>query len=182
MKKNKLLFIIILVVISFATLSAELIQLKQIKLSKKNGGYANGESWNSNSLLGKTNLIIYVDPDKMSDIKDFVSILEEKKFNKNKVDITYIVNTKATIIPTFIIKSKIKERAENDKEIAYVLDNDKVLVKNWQLTDNSANVLILSKRNRQLYHYSKKMNDKQIEIVLSIVENEMNKKNKLEEK
>ena len=167
---------LLLIIFGLLNLSATLIPIKQIKLAKKNGGYANGKSWNSDSLLGKTNVIIYVDPGKMSDVKDLISVLEEKNYNKNKLGLTYIVNTDATFIPTFIIKSKIKKRAEKTEKIMYVLDNDKVLVKNWQLTDNSANVLILNERNRQLYHYSQKMNDEQIEIVLNIIENEMNKK------
>lgn len=166
---------LLLIIFGLLNLNAKLIQIKQIKLSKKTGGYANGKSWNSDSLLGKTNVIVYVDPDKMSDIKNFISVLEEKNYNKNKLGLTYVVNTDATLIPTFIIKSKIKKRAENSK-ISYVLDNKKALVNNWHLTDNSANVLILNERNQQLYHYSQKMNDKQIEIVLNIIENEITKK------
>ena len=114
MKKSyKLIFGLIIAVNLLAASSAEQIQLKPIELSGKEGGYANGKVWKSNSLLRKTNILFYIDPDKIADIKQFVSDLESKKSQTNNVGITYIVNTKATLVPTFSFRLKLKRKQGN---------------------------------------------------------------------
>ena len=75
--KNKI--IILLVVSWLVNLHADLVQLKPIELAGKVGGYANGNSWKSDSLIGKTNVVFYVDPDKIIDVKNLISTLEVEK-------------------------------------------------------------------------------------------------------
>ena len=118
------IIILIILVTWFAILKAELTQLKPIQLCEKVGGFENGLVWKSDSLLGNTNVLIYVDPDKITDIKQCVSILEKENSRHNKFGITYIVNTKATLIPTFLIKSKIRRKAKNAENIFYILDKN----------------------------------------------------------
>ncbi|MCK4956374.1 MAG: hypothetical protein KAS49_01975 [Candidatus Cloacimonetes bacterium] len=103
MKLHKILFVLILIISFYINLTAELIQLESIKLSGKDGGYADGKDWSSDFLLGKINVIIYIDPDKFSEIKQFISDLK-------------------------LEKSKIKKKAKQSEAISYVLDNAKILV------------------------------------------------------
>ena len=164
--------IIILIILAtlFALLNAEPTQLKPIELCEKVGGSENGLVWKSDSLLGNTNVLIYVDPDKISDIKQCVSILEEENSKHNDFGITYIVNTKATLIPTFLIKSKIRNKAKQTQNVSYVLDKNKVLIDSWQLQDNSANILVLDSSNRVLYQYAGKLETSQIEKIMRKIE------------
>lgn len=158
----------------FAFLNAELTQLKSVELNEQVGGLENGLAWKSDSLLGNTNVLIYVDPDKISDIKQCVSILEEENSMHNDFGITYIVNIKATLIPTFLIKSKIRKKAKDSENISYILDKDKVLINNWKLQDNSANILVLDSSNRVLYQYAGKVETSQIEKIMRKIEISMN--------
>ena len=168
--------IIILIILAtwFALSNAERTQLKPIELCEKVGGSENGLVWKSDSLLGNTNVLIYVDPDKISDIKQCVSILEEENSKHNDFGITYIVNTKATLIPTFLIKSKIRKKAKQTQNVSYVLDKNKVLIDNWQLQDNSANILVLDSSNRVLYQYAGKVESTQIAKIIEEIEISIN--------
>ena len=170
--KNRIILLIL--VTWFASLKAELTQLKPIELCEKVGGFKNGLTWKSDSLLGNTNVLIYVDPDKITDIKQCVSILEKENSMHNEFGITYIVNTKATLIPTFLIKSKIRKKAKNTENISYILDKNKVLIDNWELQDNSANILVLDSSNRILYQYAGKIESTQIEKIMKEIEISIN--------
>ena len=105
----------------------------------------------------------------MSDIKQFVSILEEENSNDKTFEITYIVNTKATLLPTFVIQKKIRKKAENTKNVSFVLDKEKVLIDLWKLQDHSANILVLSSSNTILYQYSGKVKSDQIEKIMKVI-------------
>jgi len=158
-----------------AALKADLTQLKPIELGEKVGESENGSVWKSDSLLGHTNVLIYVDPDKINDVKECILILEEENSKHNKFGITYIVNTQATLIPTFLIKSKIRKKANNTENISYILDKNKVLINNWALRDNSANILVLDSSNRILYQYSGKVGLSQLKKIFEIIEISINK-------
>ena len=165
----KLISTLIITTTLFTVLNAKNIQLKPIKLCGNNGGYAKGGTWKSNSLLGKTNILIYTDPDKFSDLKQFVSDIEKEKMKNNNFDLTFIVNTEATMLPTFAIRSKIKSKAKVSTTINYVLDNDKILVDEWDLQDNSINVLVLDSLNQVQYQQICKVKPHQFKKIMKII-------------
>ena len=167
--------IVILVFILLTTLTAKEAKLKPIILSGDDGGYAKGSMWKSSYLLGKTNVLIYADPDKFSDIKQFVTDLEKEKFKNNNFGLTFIVNTEATMIPTFAIRSKIKKKAKESKTISYVLDNDKVLVKKWKLKDNNTNVLVLDSLNNVCYTHTGVVKPNNFKKIMEIINKEVKK-------
>ena len=163
-------FLIVTAVLCNA-LGAEEIPLKKIELNGKRGGNQEGESWASDSLLGKTNVLIYTDPDEFSNLKQFVSDIESEKMKKNNFDLTFIVNTEATMLPRFAIRSKIKSKAKKSATINYVLDNDKVLVDEWDLEDNSINVLVLDSLNQVQYQQTGKIKPHQFKTIMGIINN-----------
>jgi len=171
----RLILSIILLAMSSGVLNAEDIRLKQIVLNGKKGGYADGNIWTSNSLLGRTNVIIYVDPDNFSDIKQFVSDLEREKSKKDNFGLTFIVNTASTVIPNFAIRSKIKSKSKESPTVSYVLDNDKFLVDKWNLQDDSANVLVLDSSNRQQFLCSGNISSDDSKRIMGIINNCYNK-------
>ncbi|MEA3499844.1 MAG: hypothetical protein U9R41_02320 [Candidatus Marinimicrobia bacterium] len=130
MKKHKLIFGTIFVIVFLAILNAEQIQLNPIELSGKDGGYASGEKWNSNSLLGSKNVIIYADPDKMHSCTELINKIEKLRSKNDNFNITYIVNTEATIIPTWFIRSKIKKKEKNHRIFPMFLIMIRNLLKN----------------------------------------------------
>ncbi len=174
--KIRLIFVIVIILI--VSLNADLAQLKPLQLDNQSGGYADGSIWKSDFLIGNTNVIFYVDPDKRADVKNLISALEVRKEQNDDFTITYIVNTKATMKPTFLIKKMIKKMAEKSKTISYVLDYQKVLVKHWNLVDDCANVLILNDENQILHQFSGKINDAQIDEISKIIKKKFSKKEK----
>jgi hypothetical protein len=173
--KHKMIFTLILTAAMIVSFSVETVPLKPIELSGRNGGFASGKVWKSNSLVGKTNVLFYVDPDKISDVKQLISILETQKTKTDNFGITYIVNTKATLVPTFIIQSKIKKKAKESETISYVLDKKKVLVSEWELQNNSANVLVLDCSNKILFRSSGKILQDQVDNILKIIDTNIQK-------
>ena len=170
MKKiHRIFSILILLTLVFTELTAKDIQLKPIELCDDKGGYAKGGTWKSNSLLGKTNVLIYTDPDKFSDLKEFVSDIEKEKMMENNFGLTFIVNTEATMIPTFAIQSKIKSKAKRSTIINYILDNDKVLVDEWKLQDNDVNILVLDSLNQIQYQQTGKVKPDQFKKIMKII-------------
>ena len=168
------IIVLLILAIWFVTLKADPTQLKPIELCEKVGGSESGLVWKSDSLLGNTNVLIYVDPDKITDIKQCVSILEKENSKHNEFGITYIVNTKATLIPTFLIKSKIRKKAKNTENISYILDKNKVLIDNWKLQDNSANILVLDSSNKILFQYAGNVESTQIAKILEEIKISIN--------
>ncbi|NOR44923.1 MAG: hypothetical protein GQ534_04995 [Candidatus Delongbacteria bacterium] len=173
MMKNrfKQIAILTIVITLFTTLNARISQLDPIELSGDRGEYAEGGTWKSNSLLGKTNVLIYTDPDKFSDLKQFVTDIENEKMKNNNFDLTFIVNTEATMLPTFVIRSKIKSKAKTSKTINYVLDNDKVLVDEWDLRDNCINILVLDSLNQIQYQQTGIVRPDQFKKIIEILNN-----------
>ncbi|MCK5760787.1 MAG: hypothetical protein KAH33_05805 [Candidatus Delongbacteria bacterium] len=170
MKKiYNLIFTLAVIATLFTVLVAKEIQLKSIELCGDKGGYAKGGTWKSNSLLGKINVLIYTDPDKSSDIKQFVLDIEKEKIENNNFNLTFIVNTEATMLPTFAIRSKIKSKAKVSTTINYVLDNDKVLVEEWELQDNGVNILVLDSLNQVQYQQAGKVKPDQFEKIMKII-------------
>ena len=172
MKKiHKIYSVIIILALMFTLLNARIQPLYPIELSGKKGEYAKGGTWKSNFLLGKTNVVIYTDPDEFPDLRQFVSDIEQEKIKNNNFDLTLIVNTEATMLPTFVIRSKIKSKAKGSSTINYVLDNDKVLVDEWDLQDNSINVLVLDSLNHVQYQQTGKIKPYQFKEIMEIINN-----------
>jgi predicted transcriptional regulator len=138
-----LLLMLLIVSFSGRSIAQAGTQLPLVVLNGEDGESAGGGEWSSSSLNGRVSLILYVDPDKQGDVKELVSKLDSINYSKDKLNITFILNTAATIIPNFIIRNRLKKRAEEVPNTHYVLDFKKVLVKDWNLTDDDANVILI---------------------------------------
>jgi predicted transcriptional regulator len=127
-------------------------------LSGNDGGYIDGQIWNSDVLKNKINLVLYVDPAKQNLLKPLLARLDSISYSSNLLGTTFILNTAATVIPDFVIRNKVRERAKFSKNTTYVLDRNKVLVKKWRLIDNDINVLLLDKDGKILQKRYGEMN------------------------
>ncbi len=157
LKKMKLLLLLTLFAFSFAQDKAIADGLPLLKLSGEKGGLCGGKEWKSSSLKNKVNLLLYVDPDKQSWIKPLVTKLDSLHYSPDSLGITFILNTDATIIPDFIIRSRVREKAKVSSDIAYVLDRTKMLVRKWKLKDDNVNVLLLDKSGNLIQEHHGEM-------------------------
>ena len=165
--KNNYKFVVTISLLLSLSFTLSAITLKPVKLADNHGGYIDGRVWKSDFLLGKTNIIIYADPDEFSDMKKFVENLKKEKSKNNNFGLTFIINTEATMIPTFMIKSRIKKKAKESPSISYVLDNDKILVDKWMLQDDAVNVLLLDSLNEINYQKTGKMTITQLKEIIN---------------
>ena len=130
--------------------------LKNIVISEDNGGYVIGGSWNSSMLKGKTTMLMYVDPDEQPKGEIFKPTIEafERDLDFNKFQILVILNLNATWKPDFLIKSLVKDKVGDYPTRIYILDKNSILVKQWGLTDNEYNTLVINKQSKIIYSHS----------------------------
>ena len=132
--------------------------LSPITLEGKQGGYYDGTTWNSSMLVGKTTMLMYVDPDEKGKGEVYKPTIEalEKDLDFNKFQILVILNLKATWKPNAVIEMLLKKKSKNYPKRLYVLDKDSILVKEWKLADNEYNTLVDNKDSKEIYsHYGK---------------------------
>ena len=147
---------------------------KEITLSGKNGGLVDGSPWNSSMLRDKIYVLFYVDPDKKSDNDKFIDALHQKHYNLEKYGSVAIINLKATWLPNFAIEKKLKTKQKEFPNTIYAKDKTKYLVKQWQLADDSANVLIFDKQGKLLYQHIGKMSRDEMQKAFALIESHLN--------
>jgi predicted transcriptional regulator len=151
--------ILLILGLTIASLPAEVNMyqtLPLISLADENGGYYNGEAWDSSILQGKTTLLMYVDPDENSKGEVFKPSIEafEEELDFRKFQILVIINLQATWKPIFMIRSFMKNKVTDFPKRTYVLDNNSVLVKKWGLTENEYNTLVVDGESKVVYSHS----------------------------
>jgi predicted transcriptional regulator len=151
--------ILLILGLTIASLPAEVNMyqtLPLISLADENGGYYNGEAWDSSILQGKTTLLMYVDPDENSKGEVFKPSIEafEEELDFRKFQILVIINLQATWKPIFMIRSFMKNKVTDFPKRTYVLDKNSVLVKKWGLTENEYNTLVIDGESKVVYSHS----------------------------
>ncbi len=150
--------------------------LPLVKIEGDDGGLPNGGIWSSDDLDKKINLVLYVDPDKKGAAEPLVNRLDSLLNSiHDSLSVTFILNTEATIIPNFIIRNRLKKKAEQSPFITYVLDERRTLVKKWNLIDNEINVLIVDKNGAVLFNHSGKMSREYMDKFLNRLDHLFNK-------
>lgn len=149
-------------------------QAPDITLSGDDGGYiVDDKAFKLSDLKGKLNVIWYVDPDEKELNETAQEALRAAKFPLDKVGSIAIVNFAATIIPNWILGGVVSDSQEKNKNTTYIKDLNKVLVKKWNLKDDSSNVIILSKDLKVLYWFGGKLDKKETDTMLETVRKNM---------
>ena len=156
------------VILSFAL---ELGKLpKPINLKGEMGGILSGKPFSSDILKGKVHVLFYVDPDE-KDLNEHVSTaLKEKAFNRENYASVAIINMAATWLPNFAIASSLEAKQEKYPDTLYVKDLDSVLVKQWDLKDNSSNIVLFDKDGKVLFIKKGKLSNEETLELLSLIE------------
>jgi len=138
-----------------------------IVLDKSNGGTSEGKVWHSNSLKGKVHTLIYMDPDKREDSKLLLDALAKLNYPERVYSTVAIINLAATWMPNAILKSKLKSKQKELKNMEYIFDKTKFLIKKWHLKDDASNVFVLNKKSKVIYAKSGKLDSKDIINILN---------------
>ena len=137
-----------------------------IELSGDQGGRINGESWSSNELKGRVFALFYADPDE-ADLNNAASeAIKAEDFDKEKFGSVAVINMAATWLPNFAIQMKLESKQQDYPNTVYVKDMDKILVKSWDLADDSNDVLIFDRQGKVVFSVDGQLNQAQIEEML----------------
>ena len=168
--KLKLLLVALLATLNLSAATIGEIP-KTAELSGDNGGYAkDGSAWSSSSIKDKVFVMFYVDPDE-KDVNSHYSaaLKEEKKAKRLSYQSIAIVNLAATWKPNFIIAKILKSKQEEFPDTIYVKDKASVLVNEWDIADDSSNILIFDKTGKLLFYKAGKMSDEDITNSFKII-------------
>lgn len=135
------------------------------------GNVADASLWSSDSLTGKLNLFVYVDPD-LSDLNDaFTKAVKAKNFPKDKFGSVAVINMQATWKPNMIIQAVLEKKQKEYPNTVYVTDKDKVLVNKWDLTDDAYNVLLFDDSGKLLFKADGQLDEAKTKEFIDLVEN-----------
>ncbi len=140
-----------------------------LNLEGENGGKLDGQAFSSDSLKQKVHVLFYVDPDE-KELNEHVSqALKAEKFDRDNYASVAVINMAATWLPNFAIASKLEEKQKQYPDTLYVKDLKSVLVKEWDLLDDSSNVLLFDKDGSLLFLKKGKLNQDEIKELISLI-------------
>jgi len=149
---------------------AEDATLTPVVLEGETGGTATGEEWKSLDLLGRTHLIMYVDTGKRQQAMPLIDRIDALTYSPDKLGVSFVINTSATSIPSFMIRMMVKQREKANSRIRYVLDKKEVLIKEWDFTNEYLNILVLDPSGRVLHRYAGEITEEYIDEVMRIID------------
>ncbi|MGM0427211.1 MAG: YtfJ family protein [Thermodesulfobacteriota bacterium] len=133
------------------------------------GGRLDGSPWSSNELNGKVSVLFYADPDEKDLNNETSEALRKEDFPLDKYQSFAIINMDATWLPNFAISSALKEKQEQYPDTIYVRDYEKVLVKEWKLSDDNNDVLAFDKTGKLIFRKDGKLNAEEIETLITVI-------------
>jgi len=153
------------------------LELNQIpsalSLDPKNGGMLDGSTWKSSILKGKISTLFYIDPDEKGLNGSLADTLQTQNFDTAKYQHIAIINLSATWKPNALIEMKLKEKQKEYPNSTYVKDKNKILVKEWGLSDDNYNVLVFNKQSKLIYQKFGKLSEKDKTYVLKLIKDNL---------
>lgn len=150
--------------------------LPEIELKEDSGGKISGKIWNSSESNNIIKLFLYVAPNQQDVVEPLLFDIRDKHFPKEKIEVTLILNTKATWIPDSIIENKVKSRAKTDTTINYALDKGEILPKYWKLSNENPNLILINQKGLVVFLHKGEFSDKIKNDLLNKIELLINKK------
>jgi YtfJ family uncharacterized protein len=140
-----------------------------VELKEKLGGRLDGTPWSSDEMRGKVSVLFYVDPDKKDLNNEASEALAAEKFSLEKYQSLGIINMAATWLPNFAISSSLEEKQKKYPNTIYVRDYKKVLVKKWNIADDTSDVLAFDKAGKLIFRKDGKLNAEDIAQLIKVI-------------
>jgi YtfJ family uncharacterized protein len=173
MMKHFMIGLVFVLAVVFLNLPAQAIEMgkvpPKVELKEKLGGRLDGKLWSSEELQGKVSVLFYVDPDEKDTNNDASEALNKEKFPEDKYQSFGIINMAATWMPNFAISSALKDKQKRYPKTIYVRDYKKVLVKAWQIADDSSDVLAFDKKGVLIFRKDGKMTAEEIKTLIKVI-------------
>ncbi len=155
--------------VGFATLPLNQVP-KKITLSGEQGGLVKEDkAWTSDAFQGKVSVLFYVAPGEKDLNKEATDAIKAENFPREQYQSYAIVNLAASAWPNFLIEKKLKASQEEFPHTIYVKDKQKVLVKEWNLKDDSNDVVVFDPAGKVVYSCDGKLDKPEIQKLLSVI-------------
>jgi YtfJ family uncharacterized protein len=165
--------LIFVLAVVFLNVSAQAIEIGVIppkaELKEKLGGRLDGTPWSSAELQGKVSVLFYVDPDEKDTNNDASEALNKEKFPEDRYQSFGIINMAATWMPNFAISTALKDKQKRYPKTIYVRDYKKVLVKAWNIADDSSDVLAFDKKGLLIFRKDGKLTAAEIQTLIKVI-------------
>ena len=140
-----------------------------ITLEGDKGALVTGESFSSTLLRDKVYVLFYVDPDEKDMNEHVTKALKAEKFDRSNYGSIAIINMAATWLPNFAIASKLEKKQEEFPDTIYAKDLQSVLVNEWDLEDDSSNVVLFGKDGKVLFLVKGKLSDEDVAALITTI-------------
>ncbi len=171
--KHFMIGLVFVFAVVFLNLPAQAIEMGKIpptvELKEKMGGRLDGTPWTSAELQGKVSVLFYVDPDEKDTNNEASEALNKEKFSEDKYQSFGIINMAATWMPNFAISSALKDKQKRYPKTIYVRDYKKVLVKAWNIADDSSDVLAFDKKGQLIFRKDGKLTVEDIKTLIKVI-------------
>jgi predicted transcriptional regulator len=174
MSKHVFLSVLATVIFTTPVVSAPLSvgqPVSPIRLDGDLGGKVSGEAWNSDDIAksGKIISLFYVDPEEKKLNEPVELAYENAKFPPDKHASIAVINMAAAWYPNSMINSQLKKKQEQFPRTTYVKDIKKTLVKEWDLKDDSVNVVIFGRDGKPLFVKRGPMSTGEINELMTLI-------------
>ncbi len=171
--KHFMIGLVFVFAVVLLNLPAQAIEMGKVpptaELKEKLGGRLDGTPWTSAELQGKVSVLFYVDPDEKDTNNDASEALNKEKFSEDKYQSFGIINMAATWMPNFAISSALKDKQKRYPKTIYVRDYKKVLVKAWNIADDSSDVLAFDKKGQLIFRKDGKLTVEDIKTLIKVI-------------
>lgn len=165
-----LIFVLAVLLINQAAQAIELGEVPpRVELREKLGGRLDGTPWSSGELQGKVYVLFYVDPDEKDTNNEASEALDREKFSSDKFQSVGVINMAATWLPNVAISSALKDKQKCYPKTIYLRDYKRVLVKAWEIADDSSNVLAFDKKGRLIFRKDGKLTLEEIQTLIKVI-------------
>jgi YtfJ family uncharacterized protein len=173
MMKHFLKCLLVVFVVVLLDLPAQAIEVGKlsptVELKEKQGGRLDGTPWSSAELQGKVSVLFYVDPDEKDTNNAASDALENEEYPGDKFQAFGIVNMAATWMPNFAISAALNDKQKRYPRTIYVRDYKKLLVKEWNIADDSSDVLAFDKKGVLIFRKDGKLSAAEIQTLLNTI-------------
>lgn len=160
----------------FLSANAQKIRVGEVPpvvvLDGENGGKVKGGPFSTEELRGKVFFVVYVDPDYRDLNEEFNEKLKARHYPDDKYGSVAITNMAATWLPNFLLRALLEEKQEKYPRTTFVMDYNKVMVKEWGLADDNYNTMIIGKDGRLLFWKVGKLTGEDEKTIFNILDRE----------
>ncbi len=144
--------------------------LPEVNLDGDHGGLvADGSSWNSKTLKGKVQFVVYVDPDEHALNDELIDRMEAEKFPRTHFGSAALINLAASWKPNSLIMPILRGKQKRFPATVYVFDKDQSIAKQWGFPLEGYTVLLLDSDSKLLFSKTGKLEKSEIDTFVQLI-------------